>query len=70
VYGWVLVWAYNPGGLRGNGSWKLHRRHLWLSRATLIEKYGTAAARDPDSEAGPSVVQGTGLTGYAGRQER
>jgi ceramide glucosyltransferase len=70
VYGWVLVWAYNPGGLRGNGSWKLHRRHLWLSRATLIEKYGTAAARDPDSEAGPSVVQGTGLTGYAGRQEQ
>jgi ceramide glucosyltransferase len=70
VYAWALVWAYNPGGLKGSGSWKLHRRHLWLSRATLLHKYGAAAAQDLDPEAGPSVAQGTGLTGYAGRQGR
>jgi hypothetical protein len=36
----------------------------------LIQKYGMAPARDPDSETGASMAQGTSLTGYAGRRQR
>jgi len=36
---WLLIWAFNPGGLRGRGI--AHRRlEIWMSRARLLERHG------------------------------
>jgi ceramide glucosyltransferase len=70
MYAWALIWAYNPASLKGNNGWKPYRSQLWISRGTLIEKYGTVPVRDPGSAPGPSVAQGTGSPGYAGRRQR
>lgn len=38
---WLLVWTFNPAGLRGRGIG--HRRiEIWMSRARLLERYGTS----------------------------
>jgi len=59
LYAWALVWTYNPGSLKNNGGWKLHRRHMWLSRATLLAKYAPETERDPRPEVVLPAAQGS-----------
>lgn len=42
----LLIWTFNPGGLRGLG---LRREYnsLWISRRTLISRYGNDAPMSP-----------------------
>ncbi len=40
VFSWLLVWAYNPSTLRGKAPWTLERFGLWISRPTLLARYG------------------------------
>jgi hypothetical protein len=38
---WLLIWAFNPAGLRDRGV--AHRRiEVWMSRARLLERYGAS----------------------------
>jgi len=46
VYSWLLVWTYNPATMRGKTPWTLERFGLWMSRATLEQRYGSGAAPD------------------------
>lgn len=39
---WGLVWAFNPRSLRGRALLR-QRDELWISRATLIERFGSGA---------------------------
>jgi hypothetical protein len=41
LYAMSLIWAFNPGGLKGNDLHGLRREQLWISTDTLIRKYGT-----------------------------
>ncbi len=43
LYSWMLIWAYNPATLQGKPPWSLERAALWMSRATLEERYGSPA---------------------------
>ncbi len=40
LYSWALMWTFNPGSLRGKGFLRLQRYRLWMSRRTLLERYG------------------------------
>jgi len=40
---WALLWAYNPGGLRGKRM-RRQRHELWMSRDMLMHKHGDASA--------------------------
>ncbi len=40
VFSWALMWTYNPGSLRGKRFLRLQRYRLWMSRRTLLERYG------------------------------
>lgn len=42
---WALIWTFNPGSLKGRGLFK-QCREVWVSRSTLIERFGEAAERD------------------------
>ncbi|HZS81359.1 MAG TPA: hypothetical protein VFA50_00695 [Stellaceae bacterium] len=43
---WGLVWAFNPGGLRGKSLIK-ERFELWISREVLVSRYAGPPARPP-----------------------
>ncbi len=40
VFSWALMWTYNPGSLRGKRFLRLQRYRLWMSRRTLLGRYG------------------------------
>lgn len=40
LYAFALIWAFNPASLNGKGYQKLKRVQLWISRRTLLSKYG------------------------------
>ncbi len=40
LYTWWLIWTFNPGSLRGKKLSCMERAQIWISRRTLIEKYG------------------------------
>jgi len=42
LYAWWLIWAYNPGSLKGKRFWQLERSQLWISREKLLEWYGVS----------------------------
>ncbi len=56
VFSWLLVWAYNPATLRGKAPWTLERFGLWISRATLLQRYGQQqpAGERPERERAPA----------------
>jgi hypothetical protein len=37
---WALMWAFNPASLRGKRFLRLQRYRLWMSRRTLLQRYG------------------------------
>ncbi len=45
LYTWWLIWTFNPASLRSKHFWGLQRRQLWLSRATLLTRYGPNRSR-------------------------
>lgn len=45
LYSYALLWTFNPGSLPGKTPWALERFALWMSRATLDERYGSGGAR-------------------------
>jgi hypothetical protein len=57
LYMWILIYAVNPGTLRGRPFYTAPRMELWMSRAKLRERYG-AEALTP----GPSPNSGSGVT--------
>jgi len=40
VFSWALMWTYNPGSLRGKRFLRLQRYRLWMSRRSLLGRYG------------------------------
>jgi hypothetical protein len=40
LYSWAMMWTFNPGSLRGKRFLRLQRYRLWMSRRTLLERYG------------------------------
>lgn len=40
IYSWALMWTFNPGSLRGKRLLRLQRYRLWMSRRTLLQRYG------------------------------
>ncbi|MFQ6058379.1 MAG: hypothetical protein ACE5MB_05795 [Anaerolineae bacterium] len=40
-YVWALIWAFNPGSLRGKDLFRLQRCQIWISRQVLLERYGS-----------------------------
>jgi hypothetical protein len=40
LYSWALMWTFNPASLRGKRFLRLQRYRLWISRRTLLERYG------------------------------
>ena len=49
LYGWWLIWTFNPGSLRSKRFWRLQRCQLWISRQALLNKYGRAGQEDVES---------------------
>jgi len=40
IFSWALMWTFNPGSLRGKRFLRLRRYRLWMSRRTLLQRYG------------------------------
>jgi hypothetical protein len=40
IFSWALMWTFNPGSLRGKRFLRLQRYRLWMSRRTLLQRYG------------------------------
>jgi hypothetical protein len=40
IFSWALMWVFNPGSLRGKRFLRLQRYRLWMSRSTLLQRYG------------------------------
>ena len=40
IFSWALMWAFNPASLRGKRFLRLQRYRLWMSRRTLLQRYG------------------------------
>lgn len=51
---WVLLMrrAFNPASVRGVGLKDLRRRPVWISRQTLIARYGPGSADSPELSSG------------------
>lgn len=47
LYVWVIVWALNPAGLRGKPLASAERSSLWISRKTLIDRFGRLERHAP-----------------------
>jgi hypothetical protein len=56
LYSWMLVWAYNPSTLRGKTPRTLERFGLWISRPTLLTRYGQPepVGETPERERAPA----------------
>lgn len=39
-YSWMLIWAYNPAGLRYRSLFKLRRAEIWMLREDFIRRFG------------------------------
>ncbi len=39
-YSWLLIWAYNPGGLHYRPLFKLRRAEVWMLREDFIRRFG------------------------------
>ncbi|HEY3796862.1 MAG TPA: hypothetical protein VGL58_00785 [Caulobacteraceae bacterium] len=50
-----LTWVFNPGSLKGRSVLRL-REDLWMSRESLIGRYGDKPARAPAEPESPSVA--------------
>ncbi len=57
-YSWMLIWTYNPATLQGKPPWSLERAALWMSRATLDERYGRPA-EDKEGPATDAAAEGS-----------
>jgi hypothetical protein len=40
IWSWILVWTYNPPGLKGRSVMQ-RREYLWMSKATLQSRFGS-----------------------------
>ena len=40
IFSWALMWTFNPASLRGKRFLRLQRYRLWMSRRTLLQRYG------------------------------
>lgn len=40
IYSWALIWTFNPGSLGGKRFLRLQRYQFWMSRRTLLQRYG------------------------------
>ena len=40
MFSWALMWAFNPASLRGKRFLRSQRYRLWMSRRTLLQRYG------------------------------
>jgi hypothetical protein len=40
IWSWILVWTYNPPGLKGR-SVTQRREYLWMSKAVLQSRFGS-----------------------------
>jgi hypothetical protein len=40
IYSYALMWTFDPGSLRGKRFLRLQRYRFWMSRRTLLERYG------------------------------
>lgn len=40
IFSWALMWTFNPASLRGKQFLRLQRYRLWMSRRTLLQRYG------------------------------
>jgi ceramide glucosyltransferase len=45
LYAFSLIWAYNPDSVEEGRLWRMRRDELWMSRGTLLSKYGTSTRR-------------------------
>jgi len=45
IYTTGLIWAFNPENLNGNKLWTVRRDYIWISRQTLVERYGAKPDR-------------------------
>ena len=48
MYVWALIWAYNPGSLRGKQLFGMHRCRAWISRQEFLRRYLSAASQRSD----------------------
>ena len=55
VYAWWLMWAFNPATLRKKRRQNLARGHAWMSRRTLLARYGPRVAAGASEQ---SVAEG------------
>ena len=39
-YSWVLIWTYNPGGLRYRSLWGTKRTEFWMSTEEFLRRFG------------------------------
>jgi len=40
IFSRALMWTFNPASLRGKRFLRLQRYRLWMSRRTLLQRYG------------------------------
>jgi ceramide glucosyltransferase len=61
LYAWALAWAFNPVSVKDDGLWVLQPSQLWMSRETLLEKYGSAGEADVDGDLQQAPAQEIGM---------
>jgi hypothetical protein len=64
-YVWALIWAFNPGSLRGKDLFQMERCQVWISREALIKRYGSSSKRSQ----GVAYVQGHKPAGFPGPRQ-
>jgi ceramide glucosyltransferase len=50
VYAFGLLWAFNPASIQGKGFNGIKHDQLWISRDTLLDKYGTRFTSNPSQD--------------------
>jgi hypothetical protein len=60
-YSWWIIWAYNPGGLKGLGLGHMRRTEIWIAMGEFLERYGS---KEPASQPG-QVAPVRGLPGIS-----
>lgn len=56
LYTTALIWAFNPENLNGSKLWRLRRDYIWISRQTLVQRYGANPGRVRSSSGPPKVL--------------
>jgi hypothetical protein len=62
-YSWMLIWAYNPAGLRYRPLFKLRRAEIWMLKADFIRRFGQERSASAPLSCGRTGAEKASVSG-------